>query len=193
FNLIFNNQVADFKSPLETGAVRAHDLSFQYMMTLQNNEDVNESDILKFHSLLSGGLENNAIAGKYRDKDVRVGHQIFIPPFKVKSVMLNMFELLDKTKEKLHPILFALKIHKDIIFIHPFMDGNGRVARLAMNTLMLQRKCLPIDITPDNKLEYHKSIQNSYYDNKSFYIFMLNQAIESYVSMLEKLERKIIY
>jgi Fic family protein len=41
------------------------------------------------------------------------------------------------------------------------MDGNGRVARLAMNTVMLQNKYLPIDIPPENRREYQNSIQKN--------------------------------
>jgi Fic family protein len=161
------------------------------MITLQNDEDFEESDLLKYHELLSGGLENKAIPGRYRDKDVRVGEQIFIPPFKVKSAMKQMFELLEVQKEKLHPVLYAIKYHKDIIFIHPFMDGNGRVARLAMNTVMLQNKYLPIDISPQERFNYQTSILQSYKDNSAFYIFILNQTVKTYSFILYKLEKGI--
>jgi Fic family protein len=191
YNLIVKNQPAPSKSALETGAVRGHDLCFKHMITLQNDEDFEEPDLLKYHELLSGGLENNAIPGRYRDKDVRVGDQIFIPSFKVKSIMKQMFELLEVQKEKLHPVLYAIKCHKDIIFIHPFMDGNGRVARLAMNTIMLQNKYLPIDISPQERFNYQKSILESYKVDSSFYIFMLNQAIKTYSFILDKLEKGI--
>jgi Fic family protein len=188
YNLIFNHQVANFKSALETGAVKAHDLCFKHMMTLQNDDYIEEVDILKFHELLLGGLENQAIACRYRDREVRVGNQIFMPSFKVKSAMRHMFELLETAKETIHPVLFAIRIHKDIIFIHPFMDGNGRVARLAMNTVMLQNKFLPIDIPPNRRFDYQMSIQKNYEDNTSFYMFMLNQAVESHLFMLNKLK-----
>lgn len=187
FNLIFKDQQAPFKSVLEIGAVRGHDLCFKYMMELQNKSYIEEKDILKFHSLLSGGLENNTIAGQYRKGEVHIDGQLFLPHFRVPSAMKKLFDLLEEQSKILYPVLLAIRYHKDIIFIHPFMDGNGRVARLAMNTVLLQNKYLPIDITPGNRMNYHLSIKETYNNPVAFYEFMLSQAYESYNFMLDKL------
>jgi Fic family protein len=188
FRLIYKNEIANFKSPIETGAVRGHVLCYKYMISLQNDEYIEENDVLMFHKLLSGGLENNAIAGRYRDKDVRVGSQIFIPHFKVKNAMKNMFESLENLQDTMHVVLLAIKYHKDLIFIHPFMDGNGRIARLIMNTTLIQNKYLPIDIAPEYKDQYHESIRKTYNDSSVFTTFMLNQAINSYNYALNRIE-----
>ncbi|MDR1112063.1 MAG: Fic family protein [Deltaproteobacteria bacterium] len=188
FNLIFNNQTADFKSALETGAVRAHDQCFRYMMELQTGLYLEERDVLKFHELLAGGLENDAIPGRYRTGRVQIAGKEFISPDRVPGAMKMMFRNLEEAREKeYNPILLALRYHKDIVFIHPFMDGNGRVARLAMNTIMLQNNYLPIDIPPEKRSAYHQSIKNTYTNPNSFFQFMLDQAIDSHQFMLVKL------
>jgi Fic family protein len=117
-----------------------------------------------------------------------VGEQLFLPPQLVNQAVKDMFRLLESAQEKLPPVLFGIRFHKDLIFIHPFMDGNGRVARLAMNTVLLQHKYLPIDISPDKIMEYHKSITATYEDSTAFYKFMLQQAIQSYEFLLQKLK-----
>src|SRR5450756_2357303 len=42
------------------------------------------------------------------------------------------------TRAKRHPVEFAAIIHKELVTIHPFIDGNGRAARLLMNLALLQ-------------------------------------------------------
>jgi Fic family protein len=188
YDLIFNNKAADFKLALETGAVRGHDLSFKYMMKLQNENYLEEEDILKFHELLAGGLENNAVAGRYRSNRVHIGGREFISPDRVRMAMKKMFKNLEEARDNdFSPILLALRYHKDLVFIHPFADGNGRVARLAMNTILLQNKYLPIDIHPDYRQDYHLSIAKTYTDSNAFFKFMLEQAIVSYTFMINKL------
>jgi Fic family protein len=188
YDLIFNNKVADFKSPLETGAVRGHDLSFKYMMELQDENYLEEEDILKFHELLAGGLENNAVAGRYRSNRVHIGGKEFISPDKVRGAMKKMIKTLEEARDNnFDPIMLALRYHKDIVFIHPFADGNGRVARLAMNTILLQNKYLPIDIHPDYRQDYHRSIAETYTNSNAFFKFMLEQAIMSYTFIINKL------
>ncbi|MDR0621866.1 MAG: Fic family protein [Deltaproteobacteria bacterium] len=190
-DLIFKGKVAESRTILETGAVRGHDSCFDYMMDLQTESYLDEQDILKFHKLLAGGLENQAIAGRYRDRFVKVGDYVFLPPDRVKGAMKNMFDLLDKSREKMHPVILAIRYHKDLLFIHPFMDGNGRVARLAMNTVMLQNNYLPIDIPPDKILQYQSSIAQSYRDSFVFYDFMLDSAIDTHEHMIYEIERQI--
>jgi Fic family protein len=88
--------------------------------------------------------------------------------------MKQLFNLLKERSEILHPVFLAIRYHKDIIFIHPFIDGNGRVARLTMNTVLLQNQYLPIDIPPNNRMNYHLSIKETYSNPVAFYEFMLS-------------------
>lgn len=40
---------------------------------------------------------------------------------------------MKENAEAMHPIQFAAEVHRALVYIHPFSDGNGRTARLAMN------------------------------------------------------------
>jgi Fic family protein len=53
----------------------------------------------------------------------------------------------------------AFKAHLDLVSIHPFNDGNGRTARLLLNTMLLSRGYPPIAIRPEDRIAYINSIE----------------------------------
>ncbi len=59
-------------------------------------------------------------------------------PEKVQKEMDQLFEWAQKERGRYHPVEFAAQIHKRFVFIHPFKDGNGRMARLLMNLALIQ-------------------------------------------------------
>ena len=79
-------------------------------------------------------------------------------PFLVTKAMEDYFIWFLENKNKLHPIILAAEMHERLVTIHPFIDGNGRTARLLMNFILLKGDLLPITITTDNKLEYYESL-----------------------------------
>jgi Fic family protein len=76
------------------------------------------------------------------------------------------------------------------VFIHPFADGNGRVARLIMNTLLIQKGFLPIIIPPVLRREYIDALEAAHTDDADFITCILRAQIESQQSMLRLLEGK---
>jgi Fic family protein len=86
----------------------------------------------------------------------------------------------------LHPVVQSAKIHKEIVSIHPFSDGNGRVARLAMNTILSRHGYMPVQIFPVIRQEYidllrHAQIKG---DDSGFIELILQQEIESHKEIL---------
>jgi hypothetical protein len=67
-----------------------------------------------------------------------------------------MAELGDwlRARSRLHPVAFAAEAHYRLVTIHPFIDGNGRTARLLMNLLLLQRGYPPAIIRPRDRVRY---------------------------------------
>lgn len=77
-----------------------------------------------------------------------------------------------------------LKIVTDFHFqflnnIHPFGDGNGRIARIIMNIILLKYKYPPIFIKPINKLDYMNSFEAEENSPGSMLSFMPDRLIES--------------
>jgi Fic family protein len=67
--------------------------------------------------------------GKYRDRDVIVGRHVAISPGAIPGFM-NRFESAFKGAGMVDAILSSATAHHRLLWIHPFLDGNGRVARL---------------------------------------------------------------
>jgi len=76
------------------------------------------------------------IAGKLRDNDVKVGNHIAISPSSVPR-FLNRFEAVYSGLGKSETILALAAAHHRLLWIHPFLDGNGRVARLLSHAVTL--------------------------------------------------------
>ncbi len=84
-------------------------------------------------------------SGKLRQKpvvvnDLRTRQIIYLPPDTgdVKSLIEDLIVFISKNNGKIDPLILAGIFHKQMVIIHPFMDGNGRVARLITKMLLAQ-------------------------------------------------------
>lgn len=103
---------------------------------------VDEALIKKLHEMTVTKILNKEEAGEYRKSQVVVknsltGQVSFRPPMAV-AVPFQIKDLIEfiNSKEEIHPVLKAGAVHYELVRIHPFVDGNGRVAR-ALSTLIL--------------------------------------------------------
>jgi Fic family protein len=77
------------------------------------------------------------IPGELRHRDVRVGEHIAISPMAVPR-FLSRFEQVYSKLGKAETILAIAAAHHRLAWIHPFLDGNGRVARLISHATLLE-------------------------------------------------------
>jgi len=124
-----------------------HQEAIAFIRLLASNETpFGESELLKLHSIILQGIDREN-AGAYSSVRVRIkgSEYIFPNPVKVPELMEGYFAFYEAEKNRLHPVQFAALMHARLVKIHPFIDGNGRTARLVMN-LMLLRAGYPITI-----------------------------------------------
>ncbi len=88
--------------------------------------------------------------------------QIFIycPPIHVESEMDRLIEIYnEKSHNKLNPIILSAWVHHAFTQIHPFQDGNGRIARLLASLILIKDGLLPFTVKREDKPAYIKSLE----------------------------------
>ncbi len=83
-------------------------------------------------------------------------HQ-YCPPEQVDSELarlLHLYEIYNRQTTSCHPALCAAWLHHRFVQIHPFADGNGRVARALMNWHLIRADFLPVAITHTRRIPY---------------------------------------
>lgn len=165
-----------------------HAKAYDYMFTLLENKEIKEADILYLHKLFYQNIEEE-FAGKYRDIPVFISGSNY-PVTKVENIQAEIEKLckwISKERKKYHPVEFAALLHKKFVFIHPYKDGNGRVARLLMNTALIQDGYLPALIPPILRSEYITLLEKAHEDDRPFVNFIAERELESQKDFLRLL------
>ena len=125
---------------------------------LQNNF---EKEIQLFQLLRLVSPETNAIhPNRYRQSHVQVGSHICPEPTKVPQLVSELFYKIQSIS---NPIIRSIYFHHELIRIHPFADGNGRVTRIAKNWMLMYDLYPPIFINDaPQKKEYISDLANSF-------------------------------
>ncbi|MDD2216245.1 MAG: Fic family protein [Eubacteriales bacterium] len=165
-----------------------HAKAYNYMFTLMGNQKIAEQDILYIHKLFYQNIDED-FAGKYRDIPVFISGSDY-PVCKKENIDSEIHDLCEwiKTERKqYHPVKFAALLHKKLVFIHPFKDGNGRVARLLMNTALIQDGFLPALIPPILRSEYISLLEKAHKNDSLFINFIVERELESQKDFLRLL------
>ena len=152
---------------------------------------ITERDIKMLHKVAMDRII--ATAGRYREHDdLAVRGAGFTPPlfYDVPKHMKELVSLINNNSDELRPIEHAAQVHYDFVWIHPFEDGNGRIARLIMN-LLLVRNYYPFTVIKQvEKPKYLRTLKEM--DAKGnfepFLIFVarsVEQTLDTYLSALE--------
>ena len=163
--------------------IRAVNNAFAAYRELGNIDAFSLNDLLRIHGLMMSELVANA--GKLRTAGVGVfngeGKVIHIapPPELVPELLEQLFAWVKQSKTNM--LVKSCVFHYEFEFIHPFLDGNGRMGRLWQTALLSTWKpifrWIPIEsIIKDSQQEYYRAIQMSTSSGNSnvFIMFMLD-------------------
>jgi Fic family protein len=168
------------------GHSEAYDLLYQ----LAKNQAITEANIKELHRLFYYRIDEKQ-AGEYRKQRVIITGTDFIPPGpeKIPALMESFIAGLPATRAKHHPVEFAAIIHRGLVTIHPFIDGNGRAARLLMNLALLQAGYPVTIIPPILRRNYLDTLNKTHKgDNGPFIKFIADVCHESAKEYLRLLE-----
>jgi Fic family protein len=139
-------------------------LAYDFMLEFCKNADaaITEEVILDLHRLIYGGTDAKH-AGVYRNVQVYITGTEYKPPkpADIPKQMQGFIKEIEKFKKELHPIEQAAMTHKRLVDIHPFVDGNGRTARILMNIILIQNGYGVASISPMLRREYIAALVES--------------------------------
>ena len=132
---------------------------------VSNDEPISEHVIKSIHQLILKGIDNdinNNNAGVYRKENVLIAGAEHIPPEHI-LVAEQMADLVKNHNNfKGHPLERAARLHIDFVKIHPFVDGNGRTARLLMNLDLMKAGLQPVVIKATERLAYYEALDKAH-------------------------------
>ena len=90
-----------------------------------------------------------------------------VPPdaLHVESEMNRFIDWYQNQASALHSVERAARVHADFVKIHPFVDGNGRTARLLMNLELMKDGFPPAVLPVEKRLEYYEALDYAHTKN----------------------------
>ncbi len=140
-----------------------HQEAIDYIRAIASKEvSLDKRTLLDIHSLILHGIDRSN-AGQYRQDDVTISGTDFVPPMflQVPQLMEEFFQFYEDNKDTMHPVELASEMHERLVTIHPFIDGNGRTARLIMNLILIGHGYPMTILNSDNdkRHEYYDSLE----------------------------------
>ena len=122
------------------------------------------NDLKHYHGIMTRYLVDEAGEFRSSEEGVFSGERcIFMaPPARiVPQLMRELFEWMKSAKDEVHPLILSSVFHYEFVFIHPFTDGNGRMARLWHTAMLAKWKPILEYIPIESQIE---KFQEEYYD-----------------------------
>lgn len=148
------------KSLREHFEIHNHEKALHLLYSFVQKELMLSSNtIISLHQMVLRSIEDEW-AGRYRTGGVRIVGANFTPPnaLRVFDMIEELVSCIKENKLRLNPILLATLFHHRFVWIHPFVDGNGRTIRLAMNLLLIQGGYPPAIILGTDRAKYYQAL-----------------------------------
>uniref|UniRef100_A0A8C4YN35 Protein adenylyltransferase FICD n=3 Tax=Gopherus TaxID=38771 RepID=A0A8C4YN35_9SAUR len=174
------------KSLVEQNEVIGMHAAMKYVNTtlVSRIGSVTTSDILEIHRRVLGYVDP-VEAGRFRTTQVFVGHHIPPHPQDVEKQMQEFVQWINSEDAmSLHPVEFAALAHYKLVYIHPFVDGNGRTSRLLMNLILMQAGYPPITIRKEQRAEYYHVLEAANEGDVRPFIRFIAKCTETTLDML---------
>ena len=153
--------------------------------------EINEDDVLHLHKLIMSKIIDDA--GCYRTTGVIITGAVFRPPpsSEVRPRMNELLDWLRRNPDEYTPIEIASVFHHRFVWIHPFIEGNGRTARLLMNAILMKNGYPFIAIvSKHDRPKYLKALIEADLGNEAHFVNFIARCVEKsldiYLDALEE-------
>lgn len=158
---------------------------------IRNQEPLSEWQIKNLHRLVLKGIDD-AYAGVYRAEQVFISGAEHVPPaaFLIHEKMEKMMKWYENEGALHHAIKRGAMLHAIFVGIHPFIDGNGRTARLLLNLELMKDGYPPVVIKVENRLAYYEALDKAhttkdYHDFISLVEAELEDSLDLYLQAIK--------
>jgi cell filamentation protein, protein adenylyltransferase len=156
----------------------------------KGHQYITEQDIRHIHNIILTGIDD-AAAGTYRQTDVFIrGKDVEFPRPSEVSRLMKAFVAWLEGQQGVHPVMVAATAHFKFVSIHPFIDGNGRTARLLMNLILLLNGYPLAIIKTEERTAYLDSIykaqkENDFTEFNEIIVNAVERSLDVYLNALE--------
>lgn len=143
------------------------------------------ADLKRLHGVMTQGTVAESGTFRRGEEGVFSGDRcIFMaPPARLVPAQMDaLFDWMQRSRETVHPLILSAVFHYEFVFIHPFADGNGRMARLWHTAILAAWQPIFASIPIESRIEqcqdaYYAAIAQCHVDGSStaFIEFMLTQ------------------
>ena len=168
-----------------------HAEAFNWLLAKRDlsQKDITLDFILELHKKILQKIDDSN-AGRLRSVPVRIAGSTIIlsNPTKVPTLMEEFINWVQNAEG--HPVNIAIETHLKLVSIHPFVDENGKTARLLMNFLLIINGFPPTIIQKEKRHEYISGIEKAQLEGTTndYYKFMYESVENSLDTYLEGLE-----
>lgn len=149
---------------------------------VKNKETFSEWQIKNIHRLILKGIDDEN-AGVYRKENVLISGAAHTPPdyLQVPEQMEGLMKWYHEEGQKMHAIERASILHIIFVKIHPFVDGNGRTARLLLNLELMKNGYPPVIIKKEERIDYYNALDKAHTTNEfnDFFKLIINSLDKS--------------
>ncbi len=195
--LLFKGRATGEHEKRDYDEMEAHDLAIDLVTDWSDDvsRDMTEADLRELNKILlvrefwteavtADGIptRKKVIPGQYKKSpnSVRLKSGIihnYPSPEETPSRMNDLIKWYNRNSN-LHPLIRGAEAHHQFTMIHPFDDGNGRVARLWLNYILMKSGFPPIIIRFENKEEYLTSLEKADAGDIKPFIFYLGKELD---------------
>jgi Fic family protein len=146
---------------------------------VKKKKELDEKSILEIHRIVLKNIDD-LNAGRYRNVNVMITGAVHLPPsaVKVPRLIAELVEWYYEHRADLSAAELAAWIHYKMVYIHPFIDGNGRTARLLMNLILMRRGYPPAVILNIDRKKYYRALKEADREHYDGYFNFMGRSIE---------------